>query len=62
MRTGKSELYNLRKDIGESQDVSAENPAIVQSLLKQLSSQLIQWKAPMPVIKATGKRLNYPGL
>ncbi len=62
LRTGKSELYNLKNDIGESKDLSSANPTIVQSLLKELSTQLQQWKAPMPVIKATGKRLAYPGL
>ena len=62
LRTGKKELYNLKKDIGELNDVSAANPALVQSLSKQLFSQLKQWNAPMPVIKATGKTMEYPGL
>lgn len=59
LRNGKSELYNIKKDIGEQNDVSAQNHAIVQALLQQLSSQLRQWKAPMPTIKATGKVMDY---
>ena len=59
LKTEKSELYNLRNDIAESKDLSSSNKPMVQSLLKQLYLQLLQWKAPMPLVKATGERLDY---
>jgi arylsulfatase A-like enzyme len=38
--TGKKELYNLRKDIGESHDLTAEKPELVT----KLSRMLEQWR------------------
>lgn len=59
MRTGKKELYNLARDIGELQDVADRHPEILERLAGSLSSQLKKWKAPMPVVKTTGKTLSY---
>ena len=58
-RTGKKELYNLKKDIGEQNDVAAQNLSIANSLASQLFAQLEKWKAPMPVDKKTGEKLSY---
>ena len=58
LRTGKSELYNLADDIGESRDVSASNKELTDSLKKELNSYLTKWKAPMPVLKETGKQVE----
>ncbi|MCP5537364.1 MAG: sulfatase-like hydrolase/transferase [Akkermansiaceae bacterium] len=40
-RTGKPELYDLSKDVGEKHDLSAELPEVVAQLQKQLK----QWRA-----------------
>lgn len=59
-RTGKKELYHLKNDIGEQQDLSASRPDIVEELSKALSDKLRGWNAPMPVVKATNKPVAYP--
>jgi arylsulfatase A-like enzyme len=61
MRTGKSELYNLKKDIGEINDLSTQYPEKTKELTDLLGKQLKQWNAPMPVDKSTGKTIAYPG-
>lgn len=60
MRTGKKELYNLKNDIGEQNDVSSRNKGKVNELSSLLSDQLRKWKSPMPVKKATGKPAPLP--
>ena len=59
-RTGKKELYNLKDDIGELSDISGRYPDTVKELSSLLSVQLREWKAPMPVIKNTGKQVPMP--
>lgn len=58
-RSNTKELYNLKKDIGEQNDLSAKNPAIVISLSSQLFGQLKKWDAPMPLDKKTGEKVGY---
>jgi arylsulfatase A-like enzyme len=60
MRTCKKELYNLKKDIGELHDLSAQYPEKVKTLSFLLGKQLRDWKAPMPTVKATGKLVGMP--
>lgn len=60
MHDGKLELYNLKKDISEKNDVAAKHPDIVKTLAKELGDQLRAWGAPMPVVKATGKLVPMP--
>lgn len=60
MLEGRLELYNLRTDLGETQDVAAENPEILARLARDLSNQLREWNSPMPGVRATGKRVAYP--
>jgi len=60
MRSGQKELYKLDDDIGETNDVSALYPDKAKELVSQLSIQLRKWKAPMPVLKKTGKALPMP--
>lgn len=60
MRTGKKELYNLKNDIGEQNDVSSRNKEKVNELSALLSDQLRKWRSPMPVKKATGKPAPLP--
>ncbi len=60
MHDAKLELYNLKKDLSEKNDVAAKNPTIVRELAKCLGDQLRAWEAPMPVVKATGKLVPMP--
>ncbi|RBL88848.1 sulfatase [Chitinophaga flava] len=58
---GYTELYDLVADIGEKQNLSGVYPKKVSALLSLLSEQLQHWNAPMPVLKASGKPLPWPG-
>ena len=53
MRDGSKQLYNLKTDIGENNDLAAENPEVVKTLSSALGTQLRQWKATMPINKKT---------
>jgi arylsulfatase A-like enzyme len=55
MRSGTSELYNLKEDIGETNDLADRYPEKVKMLSALLSNHLREWKAPMPSFKQTGK-------
>ncbi len=57
---GRLELYNLKKDLSEKNDVSAMHPKIVRELAAELSDTLREWEAPMPLVKATGKLVPMP--
>lgn len=59
MRNGQTELFNLENDIGETTDLSGRYPKRVKELCSMLSSQLREYRAPMPVIKQTGKAIPY---
>lgn len=59
IRTGKKELFNLKDDIGETNDLSLQNSLIVNNLSTKLFSQLKAWQSPMPVDKKTGKPVPY---
>jgi hypothetical protein len=60
IRTGKKELYNLSVDIGENNDLSVQNTVKLRELSTLLSTQLRQWKAPMPRFKKTGQPVPFP--
>ena len=60
MHTGELELYNLRDDIGERNDLAASHPERVAELAKALGDRLRAWKAPMPTVRATGKPVPMP--
>jgi arylsulfatase A-like enzyme len=60
MRTGKKELYNLKDDIGELNDLATAHPDKVKALSTALSNKLRKWDAPMPIVKATGKPVPWP--
>lgn len=59
-RTGKKELYDLAHDIGEQQDLASAKPDLVQKLSMELRNKLRNWNAPMPIVKATGRKADYP--
>jgi hypothetical protein len=57
---GRLELYNLRDDIGEQNDLSAQNPEKVLELAEKLTTHLKATKADRPSVKATGMPVPYP--
>ena len=60
MRTGTLELYNLKSDIGEQNNVAAEHPEKVKELAAAISTKLREWNSPMPKLKADGKVIPLP--
>ncbi|HHT23070.1 MAG TPA: sulfatase [Bacteroidales bacterium] len=58
--TGKKELFNITDDIGETKDLSAQNPKIVKKLSRELGKYLRNVKAQRPSFKATGKACPWP--
>lgn len=60
--TGKNELYNLKNDISEKQDLSGQTEyrPIMQKLATLLSDHLRKEQANMPTFKKNGKRCPYP--
>ena len=60
MRDGSKELYDLSRDIGEGHNLALEHPDKVQRLSGLLARQLRLWKAPMPLVKATGRPVAMP--
>ncbi|WP_430971632.1 sulfatase [Sunxiuqinia rutila] len=58
---GKSELYNIPNDIGEQEDLAAENPSIVAKLKKRLGNYLYSVGATAPVDKRTNAVFPFPG-
>jgi len=55
------ELYNLREDIGESENLAEHRSDVVKSLADQLSRFLEDCNADMPVMKSTGSAVPLPG-
>lgn len=60
MRDGSRELYNLQSDVGETTNLASKFPDKVEVLSSLLAQQLRNWKAPMPVVKNTGKAAPMP--
>ena len=58
--TGKKELYNIPKDIGEEHDLSQQYPQIVKQLSKDLGNYLRKVNGQRPSFKATGKPCPWP--
>ncbi len=59
-RNGKAYLYDLQRDIGETNDLSAKNPGLTKELTRLLGQKLAEYGALMPVDKKTGRQLAYP--
>ena len=59
-KTGRKELYNIRKDIGEEHNLAAERPDLVRRLSRQLGKRLRAMKAQRPTVQATGKPCPWP--
>ncbi|OOG16305.1 sulfatase [Sphingobacterium sp. CZ-UAM] len=60
MKQGKLELYNLREDIGELNNLAPQMKEKTSALSKLLSDQLRTWKAQLPTYKTTGQQIPYP--
>ena len=54
------ELYNLRLDIGETNNLVNENTDVVRDMAAVLTIHLKSVKAQMPMDKTTGKPVEYP--
>ena len=59
-RTGALELYNLRNDIGEQQNLVGQQTQKVKSLAALLTRKLKYWDAQMPIFKKTGLPVLWP--
>ena len=60
MHTAELELYNLREDIGERNNMAAQHPEIVKEMAKELGTRLRGWDASMPTVRATGQKVPMP--
>lgn len=58
--TGKKELFNVPKDIRETNNLAETHPDIVKSLSKQLAHYLRDAGGQRPSFKATGKPCPWP--
>ena len=54
------ELYNLKEDIGESNNLAEQLPDKVRALATDLSDYLRKAKAERPLLKSTGKLVPWP--
>jgi arylsulfatase A-like enzyme len=59
LRSRQVELFNVKEDLGETNDVARQYPEKVKALASALASQLRKWKAPMPVEKASGRPVPF---
>ena len=60
LATAELELYNLKDDIGEQNNLATQNPEKTAELAKILGDKLRGWNASMPIVKATGKPAPMP--
>ncbi|MDE7115318.1 MAG: sulfatase [Muribaculaceae bacterium] len=59
-RTGKLELYNLKDDLSERNDLSKKNKKKLREMASALSNRLRGWEAPMPTFRSDGRQIPYP--
>jgi arylsulfatase A-like enzyme len=60
MKIKKLELYNLKNDISEKNDLAGSNPEKLAALAKLLSDKLRKWSSPMPTYKSSGQQVAWP--
>lgn len=58
--TGKSELYNISKDIGELHNLAQSDPKILKMMQKRLGNALRRVNAQRPSFRASGKIAPWP--
>jgi len=54
-------IFNLKNDISEENDLADSNPDKLKTMVKILNDYLVEVDALMPIDKATGKAIEYPG-
>jgi arylsulfatase A-like enzyme len=59
-KTGKRELYNIRKDISETSDLAMVQPGITNDLAARLGKYLREVQAGRPSYKESGKACRWP--
>jgi arylsulfatase A-like enzyme len=59
-RTQEIELYNLKSDLGERQNLAQSNPEQLKRMAEIMTAELIAKQALMPTLRATGELLPYP--
>ena len=57
---GAFELYDLATDLGERNNVAAQNPDVVDKLRREMGRLLRERRAQMPILQTTGRPLPYP--
>ena len=60
-KDARSELFNIKDDIGEKNNLAQQYPAKVKILADQLRGYLKEVKAQRPVYQSTGKPAPWPG-
>ena len=58
--TRKLELYNLHDDIGEKNNLAADQPEKLRELAQVLTDFLKESSALLPTDKRSGQRIKYP--
>ena len=57
----KYELFNLAEDLGEQTNVAEKRMEVRDRLAVALGEYLASVKAQMPIVKASGEAVSYPG-
>lgn len=60
MKNGRLELYNLTKDIGETDNLVHKMQSKTTEMSSLLAEQLRSWKAQLPTYKTTGHPVPFP--
>jgi arylsulfatase A-like enzyme len=55
------ELFNLAEDLEEQTNLVEQQPEVRDRLAGELAKYLVSVEAQMPIIKATGEKVPYPG-
>lgn len=58
--TGEKELYNIKNDIGEKENLASSRPDLVKKLSKILGKKLREYSAQRPSFKASGRECKWP--
>ncbi len=53
-------LYDLENDIGEEKDMASQQPEITKQLAKELTRYLRERNVNMPILKRTGRPVEWP--
>ncbi len=59
-KTQTLELYNLKEDIGELNDLAKTQPAKLKQMARLFTDELKKRNAHLPTFKATGQTIPYP--